>query len=273
MFSQITEKSIFFNKITIWLFIAFFGIKMFSYLLFGHAFIQSFLVFIFLMVFAIIFYKNAQTAFLIVIGELFIGGSGNYFEISGLSIRTLLIATFLLLWLLKIIFRNEFFNKILIDKYLIILLTAFYLYLSLSVILGIMNNHYYLHIVRDLMPFLYIPLIFPAYNLLNTQYGRENFIRLLTVFIIGSSLFSIFTFIIFSTGYSVIHGEFYTWLRDVVLGKVTDMGNGFFRIVAPEHLLITPIILLISSLLMRDERHHKMWRFLLFCGMIRFFGT
>jgi O-antigen ligase len=60
-----------------------------------------------------------------------------------------------------------------------------------------------------------------------------------------------------------LHGEYYKWFRDVAMGKITDMQTGFFRIVLPEHLLIAPLALIIGSLLMRDEKHHKMWRLLI----------
>ncbi|MEK7084412.1 MAG: O-antigen ligase family protein, partial [Patescibacteria group bacterium] len=50
---------------------------------------------------------------------------------------------------------------------------------------------------------------------------------------------------------------------DVAMGKITDTGTGFFRIVLPEHLLMVPIGLIISSLLMKNERHNGWWYFFL----------
>ena len=52
------------------------------------------------------------------------------------------------------------------------------------------------------------------------------------------------------------------------MGKITDVGHGFFRIVTPEHLLIVPSVLMISSLLMRDEKHHRNWYVFLALGLL-----
>ena len=64
-----------------------------------------------------------------------------------------------------------------------------------------------------------------------------------------------------------IHDAYYSWFRDVAMGKITDMGNGFFRIVTPEHLLIVPSVLLISSLLMKKEKHNIWWYVFLSVGI------
>lgn len=268
MLNRLTTKSIFFNWQTIFLLLIFFTIKFTSFVLVGHSVIQAILVFLFVMIFGILYFKNPDWAWYILIGELFLGGSGQYLEFVGLSIRTLLIGTFLFLWTLYIISKSEFRQRININKTFSILLIIFYACLGLAVINGLYNQHTLTYIIQDLMPFLYLPLVFPTYHLLSKQKTQEYFIRLIIVFLIGSALFSIFTFTLFSGGYAHLQDPFYKWFRDVAAGKITDMENGFFRIVLPEHLIITPIILIISSLLMRDEKHHKMWRVLLILSSI-----
>jgi len=268
MLNRLTAKSIFFNWQTLILLLVFFTLKFVSFSLHDHLIIQGILVFVFLMIFGISYFKNPTLAFYILIGEIFLGGSGSYLEFVGLSIRTLLIGTFLILWTIDIISKREVQKRFIFDKTFTILLVIFYLFLSISVINGFLHGHNIQHIIQDLMPFLYLPILFPAYNLLSKEKTQEYLIRLIIVFIIGSAIFSIYTFFLFSTGVVELQEPFYKWFRDVAYGKITNMGNGFFRIVLPEHLLITPIILLISSLLMRDERHHKMWRLLLILSSI-----
>ncbi|MBD3311201.1 MAG: hypothetical protein GF349_01735 [Candidatus Magasanikbacteria bacterium] len=268
MLNRLTTKSIFLNWQTLFLLLVFFTIRFVSFSFHNHLIIQGILVFSLLMFFGIVYFKNPDWAFFILIGEIFLGGSGNYLEFAGLSIRTLLISIFLFLWTNHIIWKREFRKRFLINKYFTIILIILYLFLMFASINGIINGNNYKHIIQDLIPYLYLPLVFPTYHLLNKKNNYEYFIRLIIVFIIGSALFSIFTFIMFSSGMVELQEPFYKWFRDAANGKITNMGNGFFRIVLPEHLLIAPIILIISSLLMRDEHHHKMWRILLFLSII-----
>ncbi len=114
-------------------------------------------------------------------------------------------------------------------------------------------------IIQDAIPYAYFFLLLPAYRLFHEPKSREFLIRLLLVFLIGSALFSLITFIIYSTGVGQLQDTYYHWFRDIAGGKITDLGSQFFRIVVPEHLLLVPLILIISSLLMRDEKHHWLW--------------
>jgi O-antigen ligase len=97
---------------------------------------------------------------------------------------------------------------------------------------------------------------------------RHYLVRLIIVFLIGSALFSLFTYILFVSGTAELQGPLYHWFRDIAVGKITEVTTYYYRIVLAENLLITPILLVISSLLMRDEKHHKMWRVLFLCGAV-----
>jgi O-antigen ligase len=66
---------------------------------------------------------------------------------------------------------------------------------------------------------------------------------MLQVAIISNLFFVLFTFIIFSGNWVYLQGDYYHWFRDVALGKITDMGNNFYRVVLNEHLLLIPILL------------------------------
>ena len=267
MQAALTAKSIFHHWQTPVLLIIFFVVRLLSFLLAGHTVLQAIIVFCVLMTLGILYFKNPNWAFYIVLGELFLGGSGELFQFIDLSLRSLLIVTFLGLWALDIIVKRELKPRAHLNKTLSTLLIAFYALVFFAFANGLLHGHAIKNAVQDLVPFFYLPLLFPAYHLLAKKEAHEYFVRLLIVFLIGSAIFSVVTFVLFSGGIIALQEPFYKWFRDVALGKITDLGNGFFRVVLPEHLLITPIILIISSLLMRDERHHHMWRFLLFLAL------
>ncbi|KKQ28130.1 MAG: hypothetical protein US42_C0002G0085 [Candidatus Magasanikbacteria bacterium GW2011_GWC2_37_14] len=263
---HLTKKSIFFSWQTLLLLCLFFLIRLGSFLLKDHLIIQGILVFLLLMLLGILYFKKPEYAWYLVLGELFLGGGGHFLEISGLSIRTIFICFFLFLWLMQHLGQNTLKEKLLTKTPLIYFLSIFFVFLIFSVFNGLENGHSLRLIFQDLIPYSLLFLIFPSNHLFSEEKTQNYFVRLLFVFIIGNALFSLITFALFSSGLNTIHDIFYTWYRDVNIGKITDLYNGFFRIVEPEHLLITPLILLITSLLMRDERHHKMWR------VIRFFA-
>lgn len=254
----LTNKSIFFNRQTLFLFLTYFGIRILSFYLIGHIILQSILIFIVLMCFGALYYRNQEWAWYILLGELLLGGTGHFFEFLGLSLRTILFSAFITLWFIQTISNNkiEMFN---FPKKIYTLLIIFGIFLFFSAVIGINNQHGLKPVIQDLIPYSFLILIFPLYHLFEKKENQEYLIRLLIVFVTGSAIFSLFTFILFSSGIVYLQSPYYKWFRDVIMGKITDMGNGFFRIVTPEHLLAVPIVLLLASLLMRNEKHHKMW--------------
>ncbi|MBU2542382.1 O-antigen ligase family protein [Patescibacteria group bacterium] len=264
----LTSKSIFFQKQTAWLIVLFFLIRISSFLLDGQIVIQGILVFILLMLLGILYFKNPDWAWMLVLGEIFLGGSGHYLEFVGLSIRTLFIGFFLFLWASQHLGQKILISRLKIHKYLNWLISFLFLTLFFSFLNGIYHGHVASRVIQDFMPFTFLLLIFPSYHLFKNPKIQEYLVRLLIVFVIGTAIFSIITFIIFSLGLTEIHEPFYNWYRMIDVGKITYMGHGFFRIVEASHLIIVPLILIITSLLMRNEKHHKMWRLLLLCSVI-----
>jgi len=265
--ADMANKSIFLNKQTFLLILAYFAIRFSSYLLVGHIIIESITVFVVIMAFGTIYYKNQEWGWYILITELLLGGAGHFFEFLGLSIRTILLLIFVSLWIIETISnsKQELFN---FPKKLSYFLIVFSVFVAIASIIGLANQHGIKPVIQDLIPYSFFVLIFPAYHILHKQCGQEYLIRLMIAFVISSSIFALITFILFSSGTEYLQSPFYKWFRDVAMGKITDMGSGFFRIVTPEHLLATPIVLIISSLLMKSEKHHKMWWFLLFPALL-----
>ncbi len=259
----LTSKSIFFQKQTTWLIILFFAIRIISFLLNGQILIQGILVFVLLMLLGILYFKNPDWAWMLVLGEIFLGGSGHYLEFIGLSIRTLFIAFFLFLWASQNIGQSILRKRLKIHKYTNWIISLLFISLFFAFANGIYNGHEARRVIQDFMPFTFLFLIFPSYHLFSKPEIQNYFARLILVFVIGTAIFSLITFGLFSSGITHIHEPFYNWYRDIDVGKITDMKTGFFRIVESSHLIIVPLMLIISSLLMKDEKHHKMWRLLL----------
>ncbi|PIR03128.1 MAG: hypothetical protein COV60_01975 [Candidatus Magasanikbacteria bacterium CG11_big_fil_rev_8_21_14_0_20_43_7] len=256
----LTSQSIFHNRETLWLLAIFFGLRILSFFLMNHPIIQGILVFAIIMVLGIVYFKESHYGWYIILGELFLGGSGHFLEFFGLSIRTLLIFTFLFLWITHHAISNEFRFRLHIKHKIFYVFFPLAFFITLAVILGIYHGHGLHSVIQDAIPFSYFVLLLPFYHYFYKEKTQEHLVRLLFVFLLGSAIFALFTYILFSTGLSEVNAsQYYTWFRDVAMGKITDMGNGFFRIVTPEHLLVVPSVLLISSLLMRKEKHNVLW--------------
>ena len=265
---QNKTKSIFHKWQTVWLLALFFGIRVGSFLLREHLIIQGILAFALLMLLAALYFKSPLYAWYLILGEIFLGGTGHFLELGGLSIRTIFIGTFLLLWIIHALGTNTYKFRLHIPHRVYYPLIPLGLFVLFATIHGLTRENGLHAVVSDLIPYSFLLLVFPAYYLFQKEKSQHIFIRLVIVFIIGSALFALYNFILFSAGWEILHDPYYNWFRDVVMGKITNMGNGFFRIVTPAHLLFTPIALIISSLLMRDEKHHWLWRLLLTLALL-----
>ncbi|OGH77496.1 MAG: hypothetical protein A2469_04040 [Candidatus Magasanikbacteria bacterium RIFOXYC2_FULL_40_16] len=259
MYDQfLTKKSIFWNPQTFLLIASYFLIRVLSFYLAGHIILQSLTVFIIILIFATLYYKHQEWAWAVLIGELLLGGAGHLFEFFGLSLRTMLFLTFVSLWFVQTAFNSQF-EMTGFPKKLVIILSVLSLFLISSFSNGLINGHGARAVIQDLIPFSFFILIFPGYHIFKNRKNQEFLVRALIAFLISSAIFALFTFIVFSTGAEYLQSPYYKWFRDTAMGKITNLGFGFWRIVLPEHLLFVPLSLLTASLLMRDEKHHKLW--------------
>lgn len=265
---HLKDSSIFFNYQTYALLGLFFVLRYVSYLVSGHTIFAAIIVFVLIMTLGISYYKNPEYAWMIILGEIFLGGSGHFFEFFGLSIRTTLILTFLLLWIF-FSFLNPQKSKLLhLPHHLFKLFIPLFLIVLFAAGVGLLRGNEYAFVIQDLVPFIFLFLLLPSFHLFESTRIQYYFVRLMLVFLIGSAFFALFTFVAFSTEIALLHDSFYQWFRDVAMGKITQITPFFYRIVLPEHLIITPGVLIIMSLLMRDEKHHPMWRILYLLGAL-----
>lgn len=265
--AQLTSKSIFFSGQTALLFALFFIVRFASYYLEPYGFVQALIIFALVMILGAVYFESQETAWMILLGELFLGGSGHFFEFYGLSLRTILILTYISLWIFFRFSNPAASNQLKLPHRLFILCVPLFVLVAFSSIVGLVNNHAFSLVVQDVIPYIFLFLLLPTYHLFSSEKIQHYFIRLLVVFIVGSALYALFTFIVFRLGISELQDPFYKWFRDVAAGKITMLTPYFFRIVLPEHLLIAPISLVVLSLLMKNEKHHMMWRILFICCM------
>ena len=247
----------------------FFLIRLMSFLWFSQLVVQNILSGVTIVLFVYLYYKNPKYSWYVLIGELFIAGSGQYLKLFGLSIRSLLFIFFSGLACLHQFFFQHFFQKQKINTKALAIFGLVFVTLGFYTLLGYINGHG-IESIRDAIPFAYLFLFFPAYYLMETKTDGKKLLEFLIIFVLGTAIFSLFTFILFSSGFVELQEPFYNWFRDVNFGKITNMGSGFFRIVEQSHILVTPIILIISSLLMDQKKRHIIWNILLIASLLIF---
>ena len=91
--------------------------------------------------------------------------------------------------------------------------------------------------------------------------------RLIFVWLLGSAIWSLFNFVLFTSHAAIIHQPYYNWLRDFAMAKITLSSHYFFRIVFPEQLLLVPIILLINTAWLKYKQNFYIY-LLIFSGLI-----
>lgn len=261
-------KKIFFHPHTAILLIAFFAFRSLSYYIAPYLILQNILGFALVVTLICLYIKKPTYAWYLVIAEIFLGGSGHFVEFYGLSIRTLFLGVYVCLYTGHQILTRHKRVELLIPRTLYLLLGTFILSVLWAALSGMLHHNATKLIIQDIIPFVFFALLLPAHQLVKDKSSYPFLIRLALVFIFGSALFSLLTLILFSTGTTLLQGSYYHWFRDIVGGKLTNMGNGFWRIVAPEHLLVLPITLVVSSLLMRQKRNTLLYAALLACLFI-----
>jgi len=192
----------------------------------------------------IVTYLNQDYGWLFLIFEFFSGHGGHLFE-WGLSLRLAIFVIVFGFWL----WRKRKHITSLLDKNrtFFIPLLVFFVFVVFGFLQGLINNNPHLAI-GDFVNYSYWLLVFPLFEFFKHRKNQENFFAIAVGCLFGISFLTLIVFILFSQGVVGVHGIFYWWWRKIVIGKATDMGNNFFRIVTPAHLIVLPIFLLVISL-------------------------
>ncbi len=221
-------------------------------------------------IFCIITVQRTDYGCLFLMTEYLLGSSGHIVELHGISLRLLLTVLFLCIWICKqsptrlvLLIRTSTLYSTLV---LMILVVTGY-----AGIVGIINNHPIHAVIQDIIPFLFFFLLFPIVQLWKqlSQY-KEYMLRLLIACVCFQSIFAISTFSLFSFDISVLQAPYYKWIRDVLAGKITDIGNHFFRVVTPSHVLLIPILLINTTYLLfeRYRAYYQLHIFFILLSLI-----
>lgn len=199
--------------------------------------------------------KNDTRGWLIVAAEMILGGSGGYFQIFSISLRTWLAVASLGIYFIK---KTKNWRDLKIwDKNNLFLLLI--LVVGLSALVGYKHEHNLKYIYSDLVPYFYLLYYYPLRELLKIDDFKNNIKNFITTAIIGNLIFILFTFFGFITNLLSITGNYYHWYRDVALGKITAISTGFYRITLDEQLLLIPMALILMAQILKKKDKLKMF--------------
>jgi len=231
-------------------------IQVFSFLGYVFPFLENIL-FILIFVGCLFFsWKKIEYGFLFLFAEFFIGHQGHLFEFFGISLRLSLFLLIMAVWLIKKIKEKEL--RKMFDYYLkseglgIFLIFLFVIFLGLCQ--GIIKQNSLLAI-KDFINYSYLFLVFPFIDILKKKKVVNNFFRFAQAGTVVIAILTLIVFVLFASGLAEVHGQFYWWWRGTVMGKVTDVGNNFFRVVSSAHVLILPLFLIYLSLFFTEGKN------------------
>lgn len=241
--------------------LAYFGLRFFSYYfnpptpLFDGTIINSL---ISLAVLALAVYwliKNDMRGWLVVAGEIILGGSGNILSIGSLSLRTALLAASLLIYFIMKI-RERKAGQLFTAKFPNIFIFLLIAWAFVSALIGFFRGYSaevsflfssnLARVISDFIPYLFLLYYFPLVDLLKNDSFKQSTVSMIAAAVIGNAAITIFTLFAYSSGFFALQDGYYHWFRDVNGGKITAIYFGtyaYFRTVLNEHLLLVPVIL------------------------------
>ncbi len=212
-----------------------------------------------------------EYGFLFLFFEFFFGLQGHLFEFFGLSLRFGLFAVLMAVWLMKKYQEKQLLKslKSFFDTSIGAILFIFLFIIFLGFLQGLLKQEVTLAI-KDFINYSYFLLIFPLLEIFKNNFFIKTSLKLSQGFIIGISILTIIIFILFSSGLAEVHNWFYWWWRGVAIGKATDAGGNFFRIMSPAHLLVLPLFLVLLSFLIEGKKklNKKIKKLLLFLSFL-----
>ncbi|MBP9761093.1 MAG: O-antigen ligase family protein [Candidatus Magasanikbacteria bacterium] len=252
------------SKVT-WLLIVFFIVRIASLATYQHSIWNQSIGAVLVIGFACIAYRSYKLAWIMLLGELLLGGSGKLFELFSFGIRTWYLGILAIAWIRFHITQKTLPWKSLSRNQLIgIGLFAFVI--AWSMFTGLRQSHEPILILQDAILYGFFFLLFPALDW--KQEIQKTILPFFQAHIAGSAVFSLVTLCIYSSGIGSLPDTYYHWFRNVVGGKITDLGSHFFRIVISEHILIVPIILILLALLLFTPKKKLLWGYLLLASTV-----
>lgn len=229
-------------------------IRILSFVTYTHASVNALIGAGLIIGFAFLCIKKLPLAWIFLVSEFLLDGSGHFFEIGGYIFRTWILGMFALAWAWSIWKEKKIplpQKRFRIPLILVLVAVVW------SVIHGFLQGHSTILILQDAILYFFLLLLFPAIHVKSDI--QTYFPILIKGYIAGSAIFSAMTLSIYASGIGTLPDTYYHWFRNVAAGKITDLGNNFFRIVLPEHLFLVPIILVLAAYTIRRENIPHLW--------------
>jgi O-antigen ligase len=244
-----------FKHPTIGLVAIYIAIRLVSFLSVKYPLANSVIAMLLILGFLVLNIKNIRAAWFVLLCEILLGGSGHFFQFAGFILRTWFLGIFAIFWLWHCI-KNRHWPQI--NSPTLIALGVFLTFVIVATSRGFLFHHSPTLVIQDTILYTFILLLFPAMEYKNLH----TLLSVVRAYIIGTTIFSAITLLLYTTGISTIQDTYYHWFRDVAGGKITELGYNFFRIVLPEHLLIIPIAVIIISQLTYSIKNKVLWAYL-----------
>ncbi|MBI4652921.1 O-antigen ligase family protein [Candidatus Kuenenbacteria bacterium] len=278
----------FVSKLTLYTFFASIFIYLLSFLGFLNPRVEIFGFFLIIATLIGLSFWKIEYGLLFLAFEFLAGIDGHLFEFKSLSIRFVLFAIFMLVWLIqklqnyqslklqinpapfcqkitpyrKIILNHssqqqttEYYERCWIKNFtksFFFKPFAFTLFfITLAGIIGIIRGNSFNLIFADLVCYSYLLLIFPFFDLISNskKYWIEKIFQIFSGAIVATSTLTMTTLYLFASHSAVHGGIYYQWFREYVIGKVATMNNNFFRVVMSADILTLIFFLIIVSIL------------------------
>jgi hypothetical protein len=200
--------------------------------------------------------RRLDIGLVILLSEIILGGAGNFLSVLDINLRTWLLGTYAIIWGIHAIQTKQWQTLRIYPLITRILLGLTGLFILWGTVRGIYLGNGLKLVLQDAVLYGFLLLTFPCKEYTDTI--KQHISPIITAFLIGTLSMITITFIRYSAGLGMIHDAYYTWIRDIAGGKVTDLGYGFFRIVSSEHLLIIPILVVLFALLTQRTNTKRM---------------
>lgn len=198
-------------------------------------------------------WKKDIRGWLIVAAEILLGGGGGFLSIGPVSLRTCLLAASLIIFFGQLIKEKRGKITIADNRAAVFLFFALILWAWVSAKIGFGRHHDAGLVFADFIPYLFFLYYFPLRELWGEEKFRLTCFQMLAAAVISNAIFTLFTFIGFSSGLFTVQGAYYHWFRDVAGGKITALDFNFYRVVLNEHLLLAPLLLLTIWKIIKKE--------------------
>lgn len=207
--------------------------------------------------------KNDERGWYLVAGELILGGAGGFLSIGPVALRTCLLVISSIIFYGRLVIAGTIKQTFINNKKVCLVISLTIAAAGLSATRGLVIGHGTAAVAADFIPYLFLLYYLPLTKLLQSV-NFQNFAgRSVAVAVVCNLIFVLITLAGFSSEVLAMQGDYYHWFRDVALGKITDVDNGFFRIVLNEHLLLVPIFLLFLKQFLDTQSKKYLWTVIL----------